>query len=548
VSVSLSERRREFQVLVVDRNDQRRERILDWLTELGFGSVQIAAAPDSAASFADAQPPHIALVAMSSTEEAASEARLTAEKLRKVSREIQVVLYAIDSASLAAARALALQIGSLATIWDVMELPFDADADADAGADGDTESSACKESLSLTMDRVCSRLFFQFETEYWKDRWEKSAPKDGKDPVAVRDRLYACVQEFSKVRDLESVITTAAHAFSRVIDGRPVIYFRWVPIRNSLVVSHLEAAPDRRAKGLGFPVSDLEVFKTPLEFSALREFLKDVFKSDDYTTLLHGAPDDPTGLFVLLGSGISVSGKDEFEAIAFLFDLTWSRLEAIRDRHALERVDRGTGLPNKKALAESMEFECVRARRLRHPFSAAAIEIGVGTISDSADSDPPTSSLSTSRHSGFEAMLGPAHEAVMKIVGQTLRRALRGTDYVARVERSRFAVLMPHTSVAESVGVIDRMCRLIERLQLPALESAGIPRLRARAGLGEYPRLCSDADGLMQAMEDALTAAWSGLGTSGVRVMVHEVSPGFHPDFEPQLPSQPNNPGESNRT
>ncbi|MBN8540044.1 MAG: diguanylate cyclase [Deltaproteobacteria bacterium] len=540
MSVSLGERRREFQVLVVDRDDQRRERILDWLTELGFGSVQIAAAPDSAASFADAQPPHIALVSMSSTAEAISEARQTAEKLRKVSREIQVVFYATDSASLAASRTLALQIASDATIWDIMELPFE--------NDGAIHSHACKEALILTMDRVCSRLYYQFETEYWKNRWEKSAPKDGKDPVAVRDRLYACVQEFSKVRDLESVIKTAAHAFSRVIDGRTVIYFRWVPIRNSLVVSHLEAAPDQRAKGLGFSVSEMKVFKTPLEFKALREFTKDVFKADDYTTLLHGVPDDPTGLFVLLGSGISVGGKDEFEAIAFLFDLTWSRLEAVRDRHALERVDRGTGLPNKKAVAESMEFECVRARRLRHPFSAAAIEIGVGTNSDSAETDAPTSSLSTSRHSGFEAMLGPTHEAIMKIVGQTLRRALRGTDYVARVERSRFAVLMPHTSVAESVGVIDRMCRLIERLQLPALESAGIPRLRARAGVAEYPRLSSDADGLMQAMEDALTAAWSGLGTSGVRVMVHEVSPGFHADFEPQMPSQPTIPGTTNRT
>lgn len=545
MSVSLSERRREFQVLVVDRNDQRRERILDWLTELGFGSVQIAAAPDSAASFADAQPPHIALVSISTSDETVSEAKQTAEKLRKVSREIQVVFYATDAASLSAARTLALQLESRATIWDIMELPTEG-MDASGGVLID---QACRESLNLTMDRVCSRLFFQFETEYWKDRWEKSAPKDDKDPVAVRDRLYACVQEFSKVRDLESVIKTAAHAFSRVIDGRTVVYLRWVPIRNSLVVSHLEAAPDQRAKGLGFPVVQLEAFKSPMEFSALREFMKDVFKIDEYTTLLHGSPDEPTGLFVLLGSGISVSGKDEFEAISFLFDLTWSRLEAVRDRHALERVDRGTGLPNKKALAESMEFECVRARRLRHPFSAAAIEIGVGSASDSVQIDTPTTSLSTSRHSGFEAMLGPAHEAVMKIVGQTLRRALRGTDYVARVERSRFAVLMPHTSVAESVGVIDRMCRLIERLQLPALESAGIPRLRARAGVGEYPRLASDADGLMQAMEDALTAAWSGLGTAGVRVMVHEVSPGFHPDFEPQLqsPTQPRVPGTSER-
>lgn len=524
MAVPLSERRREFQVLVVDRDDRQRERLLDFLTEMGFGSVQIAAAPDSAASFADAQPPHIAIVAAEPSFEAAE----TVAKLKKVSREIQIVLYATNSESVLLARHFAHEQAASGLIWDVLEIP----ADEVAG----------REALTLAMDRVCSRLFFQFETEYWKERWEKAAPKDGKDPVAVRDRLYACVQEFSKVRDLESVITTAARAFSRVIDGKTVLYLRWVPIRNSLVVSHLEAAHDQRAKGLGFPVTKMDVLKNPAEFTALREFIGDVFKIEVYTTLLHGTAEEPTGLFVLLGSSITPSAKDEFEAIAFLFDLTWSRLEAMRDRHALERIDRGTGLPNKKALRESMEFECVRARRLRHPISAAAIEVGV----ENPDSDHAQSSLSTSRHSGLEAILGPTHEAVLKVVGQTLRRALRGTDYVARVERSRFVILMPHTSVAEAVGVIDRMCRLIERLQLPALESAGISRLRARAGVGEYPRLCGDADGLMQAMEDALTAAWSDLGSSGVRVMVHEVPPGFHPDFEPLLPNVGATTGPSN--
>ncbi len=532
MTVSLRDRRREFQVLVVDRDDRRRERILDWLTELGFGSVQIAAAPDSAASFADARPPHIALISFDPSDEASE----TAIKLRKVSKEIQIVLYASGASTMASARKLAKQIEDRALVWDVMDLPS-------LTPDSASEEEA-KESLVLTMDRVCSRLFFQFETEYWKERWDKAAPKDSKDPVAVRDRLYACVQEFSKVRDLEAVISTAAHAFSRVIDGRTVLYLRWVPIRNSLVVSHLEAANDQRAKGLGFPVSKVEVLKNPMEFEALREFIKDVFKVTEYTTLLHGTPEEPTGLFVLLGSAITPSGKDEFEAISFLFDLTWSRLEAVRDRHALERIDRGTGLPNKKALRESIEFECVRARRLRHPVSAAAIEIGI----DTPGAETAATMLSTSRHSGFEAVLGPAHEAVMKIVGQTLRRALRGTDYVARVERSRFVVLMPHTSVAESVGVIDRMCRLIERLQLPALEAAMISRLRARAGVGEYPRRCGDADGLMQAMEDALTAAWSGLGNSGVRVMVHEVAAGFHPDFEPNLTLTAPSAGASDRS
>ena len=205
-----------------------------------------------------------------------------------------------------------------------------------------------------------------------------------------------------------------------------------------------------------------------------------------------------------------------------MFDLTWSRLEALRDRHALERVDRGTGLPNKKALVETIDFECMRARRLRHPLSAAAIEIGENSATD------------------LEAKLGASYEAVLKVVGATLRRALRGTDYVARVERGRFAVLMPHTSVAESVGVIDRMCRLIERLQLPALEAAQVFKMKARAGVAEYPRLSGDADGLLIAMDEALTAAWSALakgagGDGGIRVMVSEVPAGYQPDFEPVM-------------
>ncbi len=518
-SLEAANQRRDFHVLIVDRDDRRRELMLDLLTELGFGSVQIAAAPDSAASFADAQPPHMALVAV----EPVSEARATAIKLRAVSREIQVLFHHTegDLESLQRARDLALEFSNpdvqpQATIWDVWSFPGE-----------DHELVARRNALELAVDRACKRLFFQFETEHWKDRFEKARPKDSKDPVAVRDRLYACVQEFSRVRDLDSVLTTAASAFSRVIDNRPVIYMRWVSIRSSFVVSQLTGIIDARLRGLGFPVQSTESLKNVAGLAPMREFVRDVFKANEFTALLHGSPTEPTGLFIFIGENVEPSGKDEFEAISFLFDLTWSRLEAVRDRHALERVDRGTGLPNKKALVETIDFECMRARRLRHPLSAAAIEIGENSGTD------------------LEAKLGASYEAVLRVVGATLRRALRGTDYVARVERGRFAVLMPHTSVAESVGVIDRMCRLIERLQLPALESAQVTKLKARAGVAEYPRLSGDADGLMTAMDEALAAAWSGLlkgssGEGGIRVMVSEVPLGFQPDFEPVL-----SPGES---
>lgn len=486
--------------------------MLDYLTELGFGYVQIAAAPDSAASFADAHPPHIALVAA----EPIDEARATALKLRAVSREIQVLFHHTegDLRSLQQARDLALELSTpaespKATVWDLWSFPGE-----------DQDPAIRRNALDLAIERACKRLYFQFETEHWQERFEKARPKDSKDPIAVRDRLYACVQEFSRVRDLDSVLSTAANAFSRVIENRPVIYMRWVSIRSSFVVSQMTGINDPRLRGLGFPVQSVESLRNVAELAPMKEFVRDVFKSNEFTALLHGTPADPTGLFLFLGAMVSPAGKDEFEAISFLFDLTWSRLEAVRDKHALERVDRGTGLPNKKALLETIDFECMRARRLRHPLSAAAIELGENSATD------------------LEPKLGASYEAVLRVVGATLRRALRGTDYVARVERGRFVVLMPHTSVAESVGVIDRMCRLIERLQLPALEAAAVGKIKARAGVAEYPRLSGDADGLVLAMDEALGAAWSALskgtsGDGGIRVMVSEVPAGFQPDFEP---------------
>ncbi len=523
-SQKAEQRRRAFQVLVVDRQDRRRERLLDFMTELGFGAVQIAAAPASAASFADAQPPHIAVIALdgANREETLREAKETALKLRAVSREIQLILLVEDTEDASAAellseaRHLSKALEERAPIWDILWSP------------SLERREQALEALGLAMDRACRRLYFQFETEHWRSQFESVAPKDQMDPSLVRNRLQEAVQEFAKVRDLEAVIGTATSAFSKIIEGRPVVYLRWLSIRNSFVVQHLEGLTDSHLRGLGFPVLQTSSLKDLSKIQPLKEFVRDVFRFEDFTAVLHGTPEDPTGLFVLLGQAVPPAGQAEFEAVAFLFDLTWGRLQALRDRHALERIDRGTGLPNKKSLRESLEYECVRARRLRHPLSAAAIEVGEENSSDSMNQ--------------LEAKLGTAHEAVMKVAGQTLRRALRGTDIVARVDRHRFIVLMPHTPFAEAVGVIDRMCRLIERLQLPALEQAAISRLRARSGVGEYPRLSRDADGLMQAMEDALTAAWSGLADAGsggagngVRVMVHEVPPGFLPDFEPVI-------------
>lgn len=508
--MNLLARRKDFQVLIVDRDDERRAVLLEMLLELGFGGVQVASAPDSAASYADMQPPHIALVA--SHPEA--EARTTVLKLRSISREIQIVLLVSEASKDAVLKARefasSLNKGEESTIWDVLTLPPPLQ-----------NRNEARTALELVVDRAGARLFYQFESEHWQERWRKLGPKDGRDPAAVRDRLYASTKEFAKVRDLDATIAAATRAFSRLTDGKPVVYLKWVSIRGAFVISHHfdgKATGGKtldKIKGLGFAIADTASLGNLGEIPELKEFARDVFAADVCTGLLHGTPAEPEGLFVLLETKLHAAIVDELEAMSFLFDLTWSRMEALRDRHALERIDRASGLPNKKALRENLDFECTRARRLRHALSAASVEIGAAGGGD------------------IESKLGPAYEAVMKVVGQTLRRALRGTDYVARVERRRLIVLMPHTSVTEAVGVIDRMCRLLERLQLPALEAAKVPRLKVRAGLAEYPRLSADADGLLQALDDASTAAWAAPDSSAHRVMVFEVPAGFEPDFLP---------------
>ncbi len=550
--------RQNFQVLVVDRQNGRREQVLEFLTELGFVGVQTASAPDSAASFADAHPPHVALLFLDldqndqlenlQAERAFREAEKTVVKLRAISRETQIILLLEKSKTPDAAYRLATKLVKKmevsAPIWDIVILP-----ELESGEDA-------RLALEITMDRACRRLFFQFETEHWHAKFHALHEKvQSQNLVPARfqknhfqEVVENSVRDFARARDFDSVIATATKTFSRIVDDRPVVYMRWLAVRSSFVIQHVEGMTNESLKGIGFAVLQPRSLKELSRLESLNSFVRDVFQNENSTALLHGSPDEPQGLFLLLGDSIDPAGKSEFEAVALLFDLSWGRIQALRDRHSLERIDRGTGLPNKMAMKESFEQECVRARRLRHPLAAAAIEIF---------HDPSLKSLKPLGDS-----LGPSHEAVMKIAGQTFRRALRGTDLVARVEKNRFVVLMPHTPLVEAMGIIDRLCRLIERLQLPALEQAGIKQLRARSGISEYPNLCRDADGLIESMENALSeviernsdsASSSRLvkelkssTETGVslpppdtystrHVHVYEVPVGFIPDFEPLI-------------
>ena len=97
---------------------------------------------------------------------------------------------------------------------------------------------------------------------------------------------------------------------------------------------------------------------------------------------------------------------------------------------------------------------------------------------------------------------GPA-DRLMAVVGETLRGNVRQIDMVARIRRSRFAVMLPHTSRRTVEPLVARLRDQIAALPAdPDREGSPVAGLRLRVGIAELgPRM--DAVTLLARAEPA---------------------------------------------
>lgn len=97
---------------------------------------------------------------------------------------------------------------------------------------------------------------------------------------------------------------------------------------------------------------------------------------------------------------------------------------------------------------------------------------------------------------------GPA-DRLMAVVGETLRANVRSIDIVARIRRSRFAVMLPHTSRRSVEPLVSRLKERVAQLPLdPDREGSAVAGLGLRVGLAELgPRM--DAVTLLARAEPA---------------------------------------------
>jgi diguanylate cyclase (GGDEF)-like protein len=150
-------------------------------------------------------------------------------------------------------------------------------------------------------------------------------------------------------------------------------------------------------------------------------------------------------------------------------------------------TDALTGLPNNRAVQDTLRRMVAQASRSVAPLSAALLDLDhFKRINDAHG------------HSrGDEALAA---------VAATLRSALRESDFVGRYGGEEFLILLPETGKQQARVVAEKVRAGVETIALSNLEL----RVTASLGVATLPDDCGDADALVRAADRALYAAKSG--------------------------------------
>lgn len=146
------------------------------------------------------------------------------------------------------------------------------------------------------------------------------------------------------------------------------------------------------------------------------------------------------------------------------------------------RLDVLTGIANRRAFDESLQYECLRSSRLQQPLSLVLIDL---------DHFKRVNDL-------YSHLAG---DLVLKRVSTLLQQQVRDIDTLARWGGEEFALLLPNTSLAAAIEICERIRQQIAQIDCLDIDSS--MRITAsfgvanNSGQGQPRQLITQADAML---------------------------------------------------
>jgi diguanylate cyclase (GGDEF)-like protein len=155
---------------------------------------------------------------------------------------------------------------------------------------------------------------------------------------------------------------------------------------------------------------------------------------------------------------------------------------ALAESRAL--TDALTGLPNSRAVFDTVKRMVAQANRTTAPVSAVMLDLDhFKEINDTLGHEKGDQALAT--------------------VGDTLGDSVRASDFVGRYGGEEFLVLLPDTGKADALELAEKLRLAVSRLRVPGTERS----LTTSCGVATYPEDAADLDDLLRLADRALCAA-----------------------------------------
>lgn len=500
--MDISKYRKDFMIYVVDDEESIREILRETLTTAGYQVEQFPTAEDALKAVQDS-PPHlifsdIRMPGMSGIQ--------LLEKVKNLSQDIEYVIMT-SHASLETA-VNAMKLGA----YDYIYKPFDNLSD-----------------VVKTADRTIERIYMKLENEQLlqelaeKNKLLSTVNQRISQENQEIQMVNALMQSLSKTMDPDGVLRALMESASQLVDGKPVIFLKFLPAHSSLVVTGSVKLPMESVKNIGINLSQFgprdlsNMLLEPSKLPQLSELMNQVFKAPQFYAVPFVQNNLALGIMVIFGTLESEAARRLLESFLQITRVSFDNATLGKRIHEMAIKDPLTGLYNRRFFNEKLEEEINRSRRTLYPLSLIYLDI-----------DHFKKYNDTNGH--------PMGDVIIKSVAQILMKTSRKTDIVARLGGEEFAILCPHTARLGGAVKAEKIRLTVENTKFPHGEKQPLGKVSVSLGVSEYPTVASDAESLIKAADDALYKVKQG-GRN--RVCMAEPPEGFKQDFEPLVVPPP---------